>query len=111
MSTFEVCLLDNVIPFVLLQDDIIRLKPEFQQDWNKFIKGEYILQTSELEVELIACALCAVELLLQKLPQDINIAQLTYYLRTEGKRLEYVKYSTFHTRGSLSNCNMDPAIH
>ncbi len=55
---------DNIIPFVLMKDGVIKVKEKYKQEWNNLIKSDRILKKCELEVELKVCALWAIELLL-----------------------------------------------
>merc|ERR1712154_149970 len=78
--------IDNVIPFVLMKDNVIKIKNDYKTELEKYINsGDYILKSSDLECELRAVSLYALELILEKRKEnDLKIAFLTYYLWKKG---------------------------
>ncbi len=80
--------LNNNIPFVLLKDNVIKLKDEFKNGFERYINDDLILKASDLEVEMRASSLWAIELLSTK----YNAEGLTNYLSNKGECNEYRCY-------------------
>ena len=94
--------IDNVVPFVLMKDDIIKIKDKYKQEFEQNINQQKILLSSDLECEIRACAIWAIELILkQRTQKDINVAKLTYYLWKKGKFPDYRKCERHYTRDTI----------
>ena len=95
------CVVDNVVPFVLIKDDVLIFQKEFDQEIRKYYEdGKYCLKRGNLEGEIRAVGLHCVELIVQK-RKDLNIAAVTYYLWKKGKFDGYRKFARHYTRDTI----------
>ena len=94
--------IDNVVPFVLMKDNVIKIKAEYLDEFNENINKQKILLSSDLECEIRACSVWAIELILKSRKEnDIGVSQLTYYLWKKGKFPGYRKHERHYTRDTI----------
>eukprot|EP01084_Bolivina_argentea_P033132 61313_1 len=96
--------IDNVVPFVLMKDNVIKVKDIYKKEFDKYINsGNYVLLSGDLEAEIRGIALYAIELILKKRKKNdfLNIASLTYYLWKKGKFDGYRQCERHYTRDTV----------
>ncbi len=109
------CVVGDCIPFLLFRDGVIKIKDEYKDEFEQYIDGRYILRSSDLEVEIRACAIRAVELILEHTnaqsherkdggiggQTDVNMVELTHFLWNKSTEAKYDSFERYYTRDTI----------